>query len=1422
MAEIDLLNNKLKALEQQMALLLKHEHEEATTTIQHSIISNVPLPKPIDLTNGNISEQWNFFKSSWENYCVASDMNKQSNEKQIAVLLSCIGDELFKRYNNMNISADDKNTANRLIIAIGKQLTPEKNKRYERAIFNLAKQENDEPYDVYFDRLRGLIKHCEYGELLNDLLLDKIICSIHDINMRERLWLDKNVTLETAIELCRAKQESTKQLLELENNKHEINLDVNKIVKNEMSSNYSRRFNKNTDFTNQRQNDNRPQMKCFFCGFDFHRELNDCPAKNENCNYCLKKGHFARVCMGKKRQQQEQPSQQQQQHYQQRSQQRKTENMKTYEEQHILSLDSNIKNKRTATILMNGKEIECELDTGANCNAIGYENLCKHMKEQQLNIRPPTARLKVFGDFFVYPKGIVTLNLKYENETLNTDFHVVNHKTQPILSSDTCEFLGLVKICNIIKNDNINNNPNLNMIINEFHDVFEGLGELPGEVTLHIDENIKARKQAFRRVPIPLREELKSKLEELENMKVITKQHEQSEWLSNLVLVKKNNKLRLCLDPHELNKSLKAVKFPTKTIEEILPELKNAKVFSTLDAKNGFWQLKLDNGTSNLTTFSTPFGNYKFLRMPFGIKTAMEIFQQKQNEVLQGLEGVESIADDLLVFGRGENIETATKDHNKNLIALLQRLRQSNMKLNKEKARFCVSTVKFYGHILTNDGVKADESKISAIKNFPRPKDKNELSRFLGMATYLSKFFDKLSNESVPLRKLLAKNEEFIWENEHEGAFQKIKNRISQLPTLSYFNDQKELKIQTDASSFALGCVLQQENRPVAYASKKLTETQKNYSQIEKEMLAIVFACDRFHQYICGKEDVIVETDHLPLVNIFKKPLLDVPKRLQAMILNLQRYSLKIKYTKGSEMYIADTLSRAPESIINVEKSCDIYTIENEMKYFDEINILKTIHVNDSTIENIRTETSLDNIMTQLHGTIKSGWPENIKCLSDELKPYWNVRHELHIQDGLILKKDRILIPSSLRKQMLSKLHVPHMGIENSLKLARETIFWPGMTDQITQLIKNCETCIKHSCNKQKEPMQSHEVPTYPFEYISMDVFEITLDRRARRFLITVDHFSDFFEIDELTDMTSKSTILACKRHFSRYGSPRVVITDNGTNFSSEEFKTFARTWGFQHSTSDPMHQQGNGKSESAVKICKSILRKTFEDKNDFYEALQIWRNTPNKINISPSQRFLCRPIRCSVPKANLLQKVPEKVNEKITKHRAYYKQFYDRAAKPFPGFIIGENVYVKMYPSDKKWTPGYIQHQFKDRSYIVNVNGRTVRRNQIHIKSGTKNGIANTNTQCETDNDFVEPDENLSSTITNFQTPNMVRPTNLNSNNIVTRSSTISNSREISNGESSNQNLNCDSTPRSSINHNLRPRRLINKPRWLNDYYDN
>ena len=469
-------------------------------------------------------------------------------------------------------------------------------------------------------------------------------------------------------------------------------------------------------------------------------------------------------------------------------------------------------------------------------------------------------------------------------------FNITEDDLAPLLSYSTCIGLGLITIndCDSpLNSSGLKDTPSVSVTtgiadpLEEYKDVFEGLGDLPGEYHIVTDDRVPPVIHPPRRVPVALRSQIKEKLDEMVASGVLAPVTEPTEWVSSMLVIVKPNKLRICLDPRDLNKAIRREHYQMPTVEEVATRLSQAKKFTVVDAKDGFWQKRLDTESSYKTTFNTPFGRYRWQRMPFGISLAPEVWQRTMHEFVEDLEGVEVIADDFLIAGFGSTDREVNQSLERNEHAFLEKCRLWNLKLNHAKVKRHQTSVKFMGHLLTAQGLMPDPEKIQAILQMPEPEDVTALKRFLGMVTYLAKFMPHLSEMTGPLRRLEDKNVAFQWLEQHFLAMNTIKKFLTEAPVLRYYDVSKPVTVQCDASQSGLGAVLLQEGQPVCYASRALTDTESRYAQIKKEMLAITWACDKFDQYLYGRDTVTVETDHEPLKSVFKKEIHKSPKHLQ-------------------------------------------------------------------------------------------------------------------------------------------------------------------------------------------------------------------------------------------------------------------------------------------------------------------------------------------------------------------------------------------------------------------------------------------------------------------------------------------------------------------------------------------------------------
>lgn len=1228
--------------------------------------AKVSPPPPLDVTKG--SGEWKLFKQMWENYEVVAKLGAETEDYRRALFLHTVGQEGLRLYNGLQLGlpAGQQPTVQNIIDAFDAHFVGVTNVIYERFVFNKRDQRKDEPIEDYVAALRTLAKTCNFTPAMHDSLLrDRIVIGIRDQATREKLLQERDLTLQACIDHCRSAESTSHQMRAM----GEETTDAHAV------RSYKQKSRKTTSHHTSHQ-----ERRCKFCGQTHNMRKEDCPAYGQYCKFCKKPNHFAVVCMQKKKKKL---------HAVVDSESEESE------DEVLLAVGGGQKNKTIkAEMLINKQKIVCQVDSGASVNVISS----KHVNSKH-QVEACTTKLHVYNGETIKAEGRVKLELvnPRTGDCFLTDFIVVKQDLTTLLGKTTSEVMKLITVnygnfeeVAIVKD---------NDIFSEYNDVFDPhtQGSLPGLAHLKVDTTIPPVISPSSRVPHSMRDKVKSELDKLERKDIIAPVKEPTDWCSRMVVAtKKSGEPRICIDPRPLNEALRREHYPLPVMEDILPRLVNSTVFSRLDLANAYWHVQLDEESSKLTTFQTPYGRYRWKRLPFGTSVSSEMFQNRLDQQLERLDGVIGVSDDVIIHGKDMN------EHDENLKKFLDKCRETGMRLNLKKAELRKSEISFLGHRVTKDGLMIDPEKIEAILQMPKPQDVEGVRRFCGFVNYLAKFLPKLSDVLDPIRQLAREGAPWQWTRAQDEAFKTVQELVTKAPVLAFYDSSSELTIQCDSSQKGLGAALTQNGRPIAFASRALTDTETRYAQIEKEMLAIVYSLDRFHQYAFGRHTVI-DSDHKPLESVLKKPLANAPRRLQGMILRIQGYDITVRYKKGKEMYLADTLSRA-----------HVTSSANNQGDLEAINMVQFLLIREERLKKLKEETKFDKTLQKLTMTAVNGWPEDKHEVPAEILPFYSFRDEITIQDGLLFKGERVIVPTSLRPEMKQAVHSTHLGMEGCLKRARESLYWPGMNAEIRQFIEQCETCQMFQPDQPKEKLMSHPIPSRPWEKIGTDIFQ----HEDKYYLVTVDYLTNFMEIDRLENLTSHQVIRKLKSHFARYGIPCTVISDNGTQFSSDTFTKFAQEWDFEHQTSSPHHPQSNGKAESAVKTAKTLLKK---NKDDQFLALLNLRNTPNHSGTSPAHAFFGRRTRTLIPTTpNLLtQNSKEDYRLKLQNKQDKVEELFNKRAKDLKALTEGDRVMLKPFglSKSKKWASGIVTKRLTNRSYEVKSEGAIYRRNRIHLR---------------------------------------------------------------------------------------------------------
>ena len=746
-----------------------------------------------------------------------------------------------------------------------------------------------------------------------------------------------------------------------------------------------------------------------------------------------------------------------------------------------------------------------------------------------------------------------------------------------------------------------------------------------------------------------------------------------------------------------------------------------------MDAVKGYHQCPLDEKSQLLTTFITPFGRFKYLRAPYGISSISEHYNRQMDEAFTGLSGFRRIVDDVIIY------DCNATHHADHVRQFLRRCAECKITLNRDKWRYSQQTVTFAGFTLSEKGYQIDQTVTEAISRFPAPSNRTDLRSFFGLANQLSASTDSIATLLAPLRPLLSTKNDFLWSPNLDQAFQVAKESLTTAPTLSFFDCSRPTRLCTDASRKGLGFILQQQKVDSTWTltqagSRFLTDAESRYAVIELELLAVSWAIIKCNVFLAGLAHFTVVTDHHPLVPILNNHRLDKIEnpRLQCLKAWIMAYNFTAEWQKGKKNGAPDALSRNPVCDPQPHEALAEYSSRN----VPELSIAKIRIIANSGHESVRLEdvrrcAQQDYEYQQLQQYILQGFPNHRNQLPEACKRYWSAREHLTIDDGLIVHGCRLLIPSTMRHDMLEKLHESHQGSVRTKQRARLTIYWPGIDNDIDNIVLACKKCQDLLPSNVKEPMISKPRPEHPFQEVAADFASYA----ACEFLILVDCYSDWPDIIFMGhNTTTRHLIKAVTQSFCRTGVPDVLWSDEGPQFKAKKFKDFASQWGFKHVTSTPRYPQSNGKIEATVKSMKKLIRTSWNgryiDEDKLCSSLLQYRNTPSrKDGLSPAQKLYGRPIQDILPAhrrsfaAEWQRSVI--VAEQLSSHtKEKTEDFYNVHSRHLPEIHIGSKVAIQNQVT-KLWdTYGTVVDIGPHRRYYIKTQaGRILTRNRRFLR---------------------------------------------------------------------------------------------------------
>ena len=858
-------------------------------------------------------------------YLAAHDVKDATRKR--ALLLYSAGEDVSDIFETLPDQGEEKDYA-KTVTALNGCFQPEVNKTYEIYMFRNATQNSGESLDSYCTRLRRLAQTCEFDHE-DEEIKSHIVVSCLSSRLRRRA-LREDMNLKELLDYGRGLEMSEKQAKGIEEQDKLTQAAEVQTVKEE-----------------KRKPENK---KCHRCGENYPHKGRPCPALNETCKHCHKKGHFAKACRSRSNstkvnavdEKDDDESTDEEYTYRitlhsirdkieplteivdrlgklplQERQLSRTQHFNLFSKltsSHVRSFHTHNRLMRNTAdpydmtelspinkITIGDKTVTCLIDSGAGVNVI---DTCSFNQLKNMHIQPTSKR--IYGYRSTKPlRGLTELKSRVTSKSTVTQFCVVDGCDGNLIGYETAIDLGLLHIINSVSTPKVDN------IIEDFKDCFEGLGKMKGKTAkLHVNDCVKPLAQKYRRLPFHIRDQVEAELKNLEELDIIERAEGPTPRVSPIVVAPKKTGIRICVDMRAANEAIERERHPVPTVEDLIVDLDGATVFSKIDLNQGYHQHELATDSRSITTFATHVGLFRYKRLSFEINSAAEIFQKSIEEVLQRIEGVKNISDDIIVFGKSQ------ADHDAALQAVFQKMRENNLTANPAKCLFNQSSIDFFGHHFSADGISADDKKVASLINASPPKNVTEVRSFLGLAQYLARFIKDFASISAPIRQHTHQNVKWVWGPEQQHAFDCLKARMATPEVMKYFNSSLKTELIVDASQVGLGAILTQVTADggtniVAYASRSLTDCESRYSQTEREALAVVWGIEHFHLYLYGSSFQII-TDHKPLETIFNNPTCKATARLERLQLRLQPYKTNVVYKPGANNS-ADYMSRHPD-----------------------------------------------------------------------------------------------------------------------------------------------------------------------------------------------------------------------------------------------------------------------------------------------------------------------------------------------------------------------------------------------------------------------------------------------------------------------------------------------------------------------------
>ena len=862
-----------------------------------------------------------------------------------------------------------------------------------------------------------------------------------------------------------------------------------------------------------------------------------------------------------------------------------------------------------------------------------------------------------------------------------------------------------------------------------------------GPMDIQLTEDAKpAAVSTARNIPFCWREDIRRQLDDLLEKDIIEPVEHPTEWCHPIVPVAKRSSdgtvsgCRLTVDLTKLNRFVKRPAYPVRSPHDAVASIGSGAMFYTkLDSKSGYHQIPICEEDQDKTCFITPWGRFRYKRAVMGLVSSGDEYNRRGDAALGDVPQTCKVVDDILAY------DTSYSAHLQHVWDILQRCEEHGMTLNPEKCSFAEAEVEFCGFKVNRTGYTADNKKVRAIAEFPQPACLTDMRSFLGLVNQLGDFSPDVAVAAEPLRHLLRPKNAWVWTPLHTKAFDDVKKALVSPPILDFFSPRRRTVLETDAARLrGLGFCLRQQDedgrwRLIQCGSRFLSDVESRYAVCEIEMLAVAWACRKCSLYLSGMQQFEVVTDHRPLIPVLNsKSLLDIENpRLQRLRERLTPFNFVATWRQGKMHAIPDALSRAPvdpptpdDEEAEKDVAHQIASLIARLTASASAEEAEESPFPDATLEKVRAAAERDPEYITLKDVVLTGFPDHKSQLDPLLRPYWGVRDRLAVDDSLLVCGQRLLIPQSLRRETLVRLHASHQGVDRTKRRARQVVYWPGLDQDIANLVGSCESCQLHLPSQPKEPLVAEATPTRVFESVSADYFSWA----GRAYLVYADRLSGWPFVFHCTgETTARDLVSSLRTAFAATGAPSALRTDGGPQFVARHTRDFLRRWGVTHQVSTPHFPQSNGHAEAAVKAVKRLVKKICTrgdiDTDEFAQGLLELRNTPRADGRSPAQVLYGRPLRSAVPAhhrafADSWQRAAEECDKRAAVLKSQTVERYDASAHTLKSLQVGKQVLLQD-PKTGLWDrTGAIVGVGNRRDYHVRLpSGRTYWRNRRYLR---------------------------------------------------------------------------------------------------------